>query len=59
MAASAGQIHDPGAPGRRYTTLPAPVDLDRTIATHDSGPPADPFAGRDPERDFMLRYAMP
>lgn len=39
-----------------YRRLPEPVDLDDTIATHETDPPPDPEGGRDPERDFMLRY---
>jgi hypothetical protein len=39
-----------------YRRLPEPVDLDDTIATHETDPPPDPAGGRDPERDFMLRY---
>jgi hypothetical protein len=39
-----------------YRHLPEPVDLDATIATHETDPPPDPEGGRDPERDFMLRY---
>jgi hypothetical protein len=40
----------------RYRHLPEPVDLDATIATHETDPAPDPEGGRDTERDFMLRY---
>jgi hypothetical protein len=39
-----------------YRHLPKPVDLEDTIATHDTDLPPDPEGGRDTERDFMLRY---
>jgi hypothetical protein len=39
-----------------FRHLPQPVALDDTIATHETDPPPDPEGGRDPERDFMLRY---
>ena len=39
-----------------YRHLPEPVDLDDTIATHETEPAPDPEGGRDSERDFMLRY---
>jgi hypothetical protein len=42
----------------RFATLPEPVDLDDTIATHDTQAPPDPESGRDTDRDFLLRYAL-
>jgi hypothetical protein len=42
---------------RDYRKLPERVRLEDTIATQDDAPPPDPEGGRDPERDFMLRYA--
>ena len=44
-------------PSDRYRHLPDPVRLEDTVATKDTGPAPDPDSGRDPERDFMLRYA--
>jgi hypothetical protein len=41
----------------RYRHLPEPVRLEDTIASRESGEIADPTAERDPERDFLLRYA--
>ncbi len=40
----------------RYRHLPEPVHLEDTIATKDPDPAPDPNGGRDPDRDFMLRY---
>jgi hypothetical protein len=40
-----------------YRHLPPPVRLEDTVAVTDTDPVPDPEAGRDPERDFMLRYA--
>lgn len=40
-----------------YRRLPETIDLEDTIATHESDPPPDPTRGRDTDRDFMLRYA--
>lgn len=44
-------------PRTRYRTLPEPVRIADTIESHDPFPAADPTMGRDPEQDFMLRYA--
>lgn len=41
----------------RWRHLPEPVRLEDTIAVKDAEPVPDPTRGRDPERDFMLRYA--
>jgi hypothetical protein len=46
----------PAAVRPDYRHLPEPVHLDETIATHETDPAPDPDGGRDPERDFMLRY---
>ncbi len=50
--------NDPGQPGR-FTHLPPPVPLEDTIATHETEPAPDPQAGRDTDREFMLRNAAP
>ncbi len=47
---------EPADPAARFRHLPEPVDLDATVATHETEPAPDPEGGRDPERDFMLRY---
>lgn len=44
-------------PAPDYRHLPEPVDLEDTVATHETDPPPDPTGGRDTDRDFMLRYA--
>lgn len=46
----------PVVPGP-YDRLPPPVRLEDTIATQDVGSHPEQNVGRDPERDFMLRYA--
>lgn len=45
-------------PGQDYRRLPAPIRLEDTVATTDTDPVPDPDGGRDPQRDFMLRYAL-
>ncbi|NAZ84559.1 heme biosynthesis protein HemY [Kineococcus indalonis] len=55
------EAEDPGArgapdPRQRYRTLPEPVPLDRTIEGQRSRPVPDPAAGRDPDRDAVLRH---
>jgi hypothetical protein len=41
----------------RYRHLPPPVRLEDPVAVPDTAPVPAPAAGRDPERDCMLRYA--
>lgn len=41
----------------RYRHLLPPVRLEDTVAVKETDPAPDPEGGRDPERDFMLRYA--
>jgi hypothetical protein len=48
---------DPTAADERYRHLPDPIDIEDTISTKEVEPAPDPEAGRDSERDFMLRYA--
>ncbi|MDP9319348.1 MAG: heme biosynthesis protein HemY [Actinomycetota bacterium] len=43
--------------GGRYDRLPKPVRIEDTVATQEASPRPEPNMGRDPERDFMLRYA--
>ena len=40
-----------------YDELPEPIDLGDTVTSADVDPIPDPDGGRDPERDFMLRWA--
>jgi hypothetical protein len=44
-------------PRDRWKHLPEPVSLEDTRETYDVEPAPDPTAGRDTERDFMLRWA--
>lgn len=41
----------------RYRHLPEPVRLEETITSQETDPAPDPDGGRDPDRDFLLRYA--
>ncbi len=50
-------VGQPADPSDRYRHLPEPVRLEDTVSTKDPDPAPDPDSGRDPERDFMLRYA--
>jgi hypothetical protein len=47
----------PDAAAERYRRLPEPIAIEDTIPTKEVDPAPDPEAGRDTERDFMLRYA--
>jgi hypothetical protein len=49
---------DESPPGDRFRHLPRPIRLGDTIATTGADPVQDPDGGRDPERDFMLRYGV-
>ena len=40
-----------------YDKLPEPVDFDKLVTSVDTEEVPDPDGGRDPERDFMLRWA--
>jgi hypothetical protein len=42
-----------------YRHLPAPIRLEDTVVEVDIRHVPDPEGGRDPERDFFLRYAAP
>lgn len=48
--------HDEPSSGR-YRHLPEPIRVEDTISTKQAAPPPDPEAGRNPDRDFLLRYA--
>jgi hypothetical protein len=49
---------EPGTAARQFTELPARVRLEDTVATHDVRPVPDPEAGRDTDRDFLIRYGF-
>ena len=40
----------------KFRQLPEPIKLEDTVEVKDDSPVADPEAGRDTDRDFMLRY---
>jgi hypothetical protein len=44
------------APAKRFDVLPEPIRLEDTIASVEVCDAPDPEAGRDTERDFLLRY---
>lgn len=41
----------------RFRVLPERIDPDKMVTSKESEAPGDPEAGRDTDRDFMLRYA--
>jgi hypothetical protein len=43
-------------PRTEFRRLPEPVRLEDTVTSHDADAPPDPEAGRDTDRDFLLRY---
>jgi hypothetical protein len=47
---------DGPAPTKHFKALPKPVRLEDTIASHEVRDAPDPEAGRDTDRDFLLRY---
>jgi hypothetical protein len=49
-------VDDNGASARRFAVLPRPIKLEDTIASHEVRVAPDPEAGRDTDRDFLLRY---
>jgi hypothetical protein len=59
MPPSSDDVEPPDALSVRgpYARLPEPTRLDELIESKDDRPAPDPTAGRDPERDFVLRYA--
>lgn len=40
----------------RFAVLPTSIKLEDTIASHEIRDAPDPEAGRDTDRDFLLRY---
>jgi hypothetical protein len=44
------------APAKHFKVLPEPIRLEDTIASVEVRDAPDPEAGRDTERDFLLRY---
>jgi hypothetical protein len=56
MTKRAARTAESGGPDR-FRHLPEPVRIEDTVTTKDEVAHADPEAGRDTNRDFMLRYA--
>jgi hypothetical protein len=44
-------------PTARWRTLPCPVGVQEMRTSQESVGAPDPEGGRNPERDFLLRYA--
>lgn len=44
-------------PTARWRTLPCPISSEEMCTSQDTASAPDPYGGRDPERDFLLRYA--
>jgi hypothetical protein len=42
----------------RFRRLPEPVRLEDTVAEVDVRPVPDPEAGRNTDRDFLIRYGL-
>ncbi|MCW2752344.1 MAG: hypothetical protein JWR83_3454 [Aeromicrobium sp.] len=42
----------------RFRRLPARIRLEDTITTCDVDPVPDPEAGRNTDRDFLIRYGL-
>ena len=54
--ASGRKADHPAAQPQRFTHLPERVDPKQTVTSHPTHPARDPEAGRDTDRDFLLRY---
>jgi hypothetical protein len=53
-----GEAEDaPQAGSERFKHLPEPVKLEDTVESQETEVARDPDGGRDPERDFMIRWA--
>jgi hypothetical protein len=50
------QPADDAARAARWGTLPARVAPDDMVEEQPADPPNDPEFGRDPDRDWLLRY---
>lgn len=42
----------------RFRELPKPIPLQDTVAEVDTRPVPDPDGGRNPDTDFLIRYAL-
>ena len=52
-----GPERKPLVPDERFAHLPKSIRLEDTVATQEASPRPGVDESRDPERDFMLRYA--
>lgn len=43
---------------KRFDRLPQPVKLEDTVAETDTRDVPDPEAGRNTDRDFLIRYGL-
>lgn len=43
---------------KRFDRLPEPIRLEDTVEETDTRPVPDPEAGRDTDRDFLIRYGL-
>lgn len=43
---------------KRFDHLPEPIRLEDTVAEVDTRDVPDPEAGRDTDRDFLIRYGL-
>jgi hypothetical protein len=43
---------------RPYSRLPDPIRLEDTVEETDTRPVPDPEAGRNTDRDFLIRYGV-
>lgn len=48
---------EPRAGSERFKRLPEPVKVEDMVESQPAEPARDPDGGRDPERDFMIRWA--
>jgi hypothetical protein len=48
---------DPDRGSKRYTRLPERIKVEDTVESTDTRVARDPEAGRDTDRDFMIRYS--
>ena len=43
---------------RRFSRLPDPIRIEDTVEESDTRPVPDPEAGRNTDRDFLIRYGI-
>jgi hypothetical protein len=43
---------------QRFSRLPDPIRIEDTVEAVDTRAVPDPEAGRDTDRDFMIRYGL-